>query len=48
MLEALFQKPSQQVIAKYKPQIDKINGLENTFKTSWKYFGVFGRIWEDF
>ena len=33
MLEALFQKPSQQIIAKYKPQIDKINGLENTFKS---------------
>ena len=32
MLEALFQNPSQQIIAKYKPQVDKINGLENTFK----------------
>ena len=32
MLEAIFQNPSQQILAKYKPQVDKINGLENTLK----------------
>jgi preprotein translocase subunit SecA len=32
MLEALFQPSQQQVFAKYKPQIDKINGLENSFE----------------
>jgi preprotein translocase subunit SecA len=32
MLEALFQNPSEQVFAKYKPQVDKINGLEKTLK----------------
>ena len=32
MLDTIFQNPSQQILAKYKPQIDKINGLENGLK----------------
>jgi len=32
MLEAIFQTPLQQVVSKYKPQIDQINALENNFK----------------
>ena len=32
MLETIFQKPSQQVIAKYKSQVDQINALENNLK----------------
>ena len=34
MLEAIFQKPSQQVLTKYKPQINEINALENNLKLS--------------
>ena len=33
MLEAIFQNPSQQVIAKYKPQVNQINNLEREFKS---------------
>ena len=29
MLEAIFQNPSQQVLSKYKFQVDQINALEN-------------------
>lgn len=32
MLETIFQKPSQQVTAKYKSQVDQINALENNLK----------------
>ncbi len=32
MLEAIFQNPSQQVISKYKPQLDQINKLEKDFQ----------------
>ena len=32
MLEAIFQQPSQQVLTKYKPKVDQINALENSFK----------------
>ena len=34
MLEALFQNPSQQVLSKYKQQVDKINSLENSLKSA--------------
>ena len=32
MLEAIFQNSSQQVLSKYKPQVNAINSLENKFK----------------
>tara|TARA_B110000003_G_scaffold176204_1_gene175688 strand:+ start:444 stop:3047 length:2604 start_codon:yes stop_codon:yes gene_type:complete len=32
MLETFFQNPSQKVLSKYKPQVDKINALEEKFK----------------
>merc|ERR1711968_368207 len=32
MLEAIFQNSSQQVLSKYKPQVNSINSLENKFK----------------
>ena len=32
MLEAIFQKPSQQIAAKYKSQVEQISALENNFK----------------
>lgn len=32
MLETIFRNPLQQVLSKYKPQIDQINALENNFK----------------
>ena len=32
MLQEIFQNSTQQVLLKYKPQVNKINGLENTLK----------------
>jgi preprotein translocase subunit SecA len=32
MLETIFKNPLQQVLSKYKPQVDQINALENNFK----------------
>ena len=32
MLETIFQNSSQQVLSKYKPQVDQINALENNLK----------------
>jgi preprotein translocase subunit SecA len=32
MLETIFRNPLQQVLSKYKPQVDQINALENNFK----------------
>ena len=32
MLDAIFQNPLQQVLSKYKPQVNQINALENNFK----------------
>jgi len=32
MLEAIFQNSSQQILSKYKPQVNKINTLENNLK----------------
>lgn len=34
MLEAILRNPSQQVLSKYKPTVDKINSLENNLKLS--------------
>ena len=32
MLDAIFQNPLQQVLSKYRPQVNQINALENNFK----------------